>query len=436
MAHVFGVRNETKSHWERRVPITPHRIRRLVNEHDLQVIVQPSARRVFRDKEFVRAGAELTNDLSRARVVFGVKEIPPEKLEPNTTYVFFSHVIKGQHYNMAMLARLMELGCTLIDYERVRDADDRRLIFFGRFAGLAGMIDSLWALGQRFTEEGLRTPFEAIGAAHSYTDLEAAKSAISAAGNIISRDGLPRELAPLIIGVAGYGNVASGVQEILRELPTTKVDPTQLESICSGGRSPHTIYQVTFREEHLVAPLDRTGVFDLEGYYNNPENYESIFEPQLAHLTALINCNYWDDRYPRLVTKSALRELFSSPQTPRMRLIGDLGCDIQGAVECTLKATDPGDPVYVWDPVSDEAISGVSGHGPVVLPVDILPAELPRDASEAFSSALSPFVPAIASADYSVAFGDLRLPSEILRAVILHRGKLTPEYQYLERFLA
>jgi alpha-aminoadipic semialdehyde synthase len=149
-----------------------------------------------------------------------------------------------------------------------------------------------------------------------------------------------------------------------------------------------------------------------------------------------MNCNYWDARYPRLVTKAQVADLFSAESAPRLRVIGDLGCDVKGAVECTLKCTEPKDPIYVFDPATGEIESGVTGHGPVVLAVDILPAELPRESSEEFSSALASYIPALARADYSVAFEDLDLPPELRRAVIAHRGRLTPDYSYLDEHLA
>ncbi len=148
-----------------------------------------------------------------------------------------------------------------------------------------------------------------------------------------------------------------------------------------------------------------------------------------------MNCNYWDERYPRLVTKDQLRKMWSGDTPPRLRVIGDLGCDIEGAVECTLKCTEPSDPIYVYDPIEGTISSGVDGSGPVVLAVDILPAELPREASEEFSSTLAPFLPALAQADFDVPFSELALPPELLGAVIAHRGELTPDYAYIEEHL-
>ena len=434
MGGTLAVRRETKSPLERRTPITPDLVARLVKSSGVEVLVQPSARRIFNDKEYVRAGARMTDNLGDARVILGVKEIPPELFQPDTAYVFFAHVIKGQPYNMPMLAKMLELGCTLIDYEKVCDDEGRRLIFFGRFAGLAGMIDSLWALGQRLRREGFPTPLASIEPAYSYASLHDAKVAIRKAGERIASEGLPEALTPLNIGIAGYGNVAGGVREILAELPTREVEPTNLESTFDEP-SRHCFYQTTLREEHLVEPTKKGRAFELQDYYDRPDRYASVSDRYLPHLTVLMNCNYWDERYPRLVTKEQLRELWSGNEKPRLRVIGDVGCDLEGAVECNLKCTDPSDPVYVYDPIEGTIASGVDGRGPVVLAVEILPAELPREASEEFSSALASFLPALAQADFEVPFSELALPPELLRAVIAHRGELTPDYAYIEEYL-
>ncbi len=436
MAGVIAIRNETKSQWERRAPLTPTLVRRLVQDHGLAVLVQPSARRVFHDKEYVRAGGTMSFDLGEADVIFGVKEIPPEKLQPKTTYMFFSHTIKGQPQNMPTLKRLMELECTLIDYEKVTDDQGRRMIFFGRFAGLAGMIDTLWALGQRYLSKGIETPLSRIQPAHAYESLVDAQAALNEVGRLISDRGFPEEILPVTIGVAGYGNVAKGAQEILAELPHRVVSPEDLTELADSSTvSAHCIYTTTFKEQDLVQPKDPGTPFELQHYYEHPEAYRSRFEPYLAHLSVLVNANYWDERYPRLVTLDRLRTLYSKDTDPHLQVIGDLGCDIGGNVECTLKCTDPGDPVFTWSPVTGNICSGVEGPGPVVLAVDFLPTELPREASEEFAATLNRFAADIGRADYSRSFEDLNLPAEIKRAVIVHRGALTPEYSYLEDHL-
>ena len=116
MSLLFGIRREDKNKWERRVPIVPKHIKELKKNNDIDVIVQPSKIRVFSDEEYKDSGAEINDDLSKCKVVFAVKEIPIDFFQSDKTYVFFSHTIKGQKYNMPMLKKMMDLKCNLIDY--------------------------------------------------------------------------------------------------------------------------------------------------------------------------------------------------------------------------------------------------------------------------------------------------------------------------------
>lgn len=435
----IGIRREDRSKWERRVPVTPAIARHLREQHGIEVFVQPSPIRVFDQIEYEAHGAVIQEDLSDCPIVFAVKEIPPAFFRPGGAYMFFSHVIKGQSYNMPMLRRLLELGCTLIDYEKVLDDKGKRLIFFGRHAGLAGMIETLHALGKRLRWEGAANPFELIRHAHEYRDLAEAKAAVAAAGDLIRSEGLPAHATPLTIGVTGYGNVARGAWEILNQLPLEIIEPTQLSDVVDGpGASKFVVYATTFKEQHIVEPLE--GEFDCRKYYDCPDNFRPIFERSLPYLSVIVNGIYWDTRYPRLVTKAALQQLWMRNQEAagshaRLKVIGDITCDIEGSIECTVKATEPEEPCFVYNPLTGETCDGCHGEGLVVMAVDILPSELPRDASEEFSQVLKDYIPAIVDADFSAPFEELALPAPIKRAVIVHRGELTPDYEYLRRYL-
>lgn len=431
----IGVRREDKSRWERRVPVTPDDARRLKEEHGIEVHVQPSPIRVFAGKEFTRAGALVQEDLSSCPVTFAVKEIPLELFEPGKTYVFFSHTIKGQPSNMPMLKQILELGCTLIDYEKVTDEKGRRLIFFGRHAGLAGMIETLWALGRRLDWERIPNPFSQLRHTYEYKDLAEVEEAISKIGENLKAEGLPDEVVPLICGVAGYGNVARGVGEILDLLPIEEIEPHEVASLAeSADAAANVIYKVVFKEEHTVEPTSPGERFELQDFYDHPEKYRGKFESYVPYLAMIVNCIYWDTKYPRLVTKEYLKRLYGAGK-PRLRVIGDISCDVEGAIECTVHYTETDEPVFVYNPFTGEATDGYEGEGPVVMAVDILPSQLPRDASVYFSGVLQEFIPAIARADYAVPFEQLDLPPEIKRAVIAYQGKLTPDYQYIEEFL-
>jgi saccharopine dehydrogenase (NAD+, L-lysine-forming) len=432
----IGIRREDKSEWERRVPLIPWDAANLQKEHGVQIIVQPSDIRAFTDEEFAGAGVTVQEDLSTCSTVFGIKEMPKESFQPGKAYVFFAHVIKGQSYNMTMLQRILDQGCTLIDYERVVDDKNRRLIFFGWHAGVAGMINTLWSLGQRLAWKGIPNPFTALAQTRMYHNLADAESALEEVRARIRSDGLPDKVTPLIIGVAGYGNVSQGAQEILDQLPIIEIDPEDVANLAaSSDYSRHHLYKVVFKEWHMVEPASPGSAFQLQDYYDHPMKYRGVFERYVPHLTVLANAIFWTSAYPRLVTKGYLRTLFESEDEPRLQVIGDISCDVEGAVECTVKSTEPGDPIYVYDPVTERVRDGYEGPGVLIMAVDILPSELPRESSTDFSRILRPFVPAIAGCDFTAPFEACNLPPEIKRAVIAYQGKLTPDYVYIEEYL-
>ena len=432
---LIGIRHEDKYKMERRTPLTPAHVEKLIKKHKLDFVVQTSPKRVFTDAEYEKAGCRIAENLDDCQVIFGVKEIPESFFEPGKTYVFFSHVIKGQPYNMPMLKRMMELRCNLIDYERIVDDQNKRLIFFGKFAGLAGMINSLWSLGQRLKKYGYEdNAFLNIKQAHHYDSLEEAKQHISECGRVIAEKGLPKELLPFTIGFTGYGNVSIGAQEIANLLPSKEITPEKLLELKQRSQLPHNIiYKIIFKEKHLSKRKDGSA-FDLQDYYDHPEKYQNDFEQYIPHLSVLMNCMYWDDRYPRIVTKEYLKELFAGGR-PKLTVIGDVTCDPDGSIEFTHKGTEIDDPVFVYNPDTGQPSMGFQGKGMLVMAVDILPSELPRDSSVAFADALAGFVKPIAHAGYVQHFEDLDLPRAIKKALILHQGKLTPEYQYIEKYL-
>jgi saccharopine dehydrogenase (NAD+, L-lysine forming) len=432
---VIGIRREDKNRWERRVPLTPEHVAELAR-HGVAFAVQPSTLRVFPDEAFRAAGAAVTEDLSACPLVVGVKEVPLEWLRPETAYLIFAHVSKGQPSNMPMLKRMAELRCTLIDYEKIVDDRGRRLVFFGRHAGFAGMLDTLATLGRRLAWEGCDAPFAKLRFAHEYADLENAHAALSDVAGAIRRDGLPDPLHPMVFGFTGAGNVSKGAQELFDHLPYEEVLPEDLAALSSNRDLPRNIlYKVVFTRDDRIARADGGGI-DAAALKAHPERFQSTMGPHLRHLTVLVNGIYWEPGQPRVATIDELRALYSGDGAPRLRVIGDISCDLSGSIEANVRITDPDDPVYVYDPASGQAVSGVAGRGPVILAVDNLPCELPVDASQHFGDALLRFLPGLDRCDWSRPFEALDLADELRRAVILHRGRLTPPYAGLARHLA
>ncbi|PLX14444.1 MAG: hypothetical protein C0598_01275 [Marinilabiliales bacterium] len=432
--HKVGIRYEDKYVMERRVPLTPEHIKELVKK-GIEFEVVKSAKRIFKDKEFIEAGATLVDEVSDAQIVLGVKEMPIGYFKEGKAYIFFSHTIKGQPYNMPLLKDMMASKITLVDYEKIADEEGRRLIFFGRFAGLAGMINSLWSLGQRLKVNGVETTFTKLKQTHNYNSLDDVKEVVSEIGDDIKINGVHDEIHPLIVGITGYGNVAKGAQEIMNLLPVEYIKPEDLSTLNERKNlSNKKVYAVVFEEKHISKPIDSQKGFILEEYYNHPEIFANQFEQYVPHITILMNCMYWDDKYPRIITKDYVEELYKNGE-PKLKVIGDVTCDPDGSIECTHKGTEIEDPVFVYNPFTRKPTMGFEGEGLLIMAVDILPSELPRESSQTFSDALLGFMPEICSTDYNASFADLKLPAEIKRATILHKGELTPDYKYLEDFL-
>jgi alpha-aminoadipic semialdehyde synthase len=431
MSFKLGIRREDKNKWERRVPIIPEHVKELNSKYGIETIIQPSKIRIFSDKDYESAGAKVKEDLSSS-LVFAVKELPIDFIKPKTTYVFFSHTIKGQKHNMPMLKKMMDLGCNLIDYEKITDEKDCRLVFFGKFAGLAGMIDTLWAFGQRMKSRGIDNTFSEIKKTVDYKDLDVAKKHLEKIGEKIKKGGIPKKLAPLVVGFAGYGNVSMGAQEILDILPVKEVSPKNISEIRNNYSNKY-VYKIVFKEEDIVKPISDKNEFDLQQYYTKPELYKSVFHKYIDDLSILMNCIYWTKKYPRLVTKKFLKDNYSNQF--KLQIIGDISVDINGAIEFTEKVTTPDNPVFVYNPINGEIIDGFQSDGVVLMAVDNLPCELPKESSKAFSNSLYSFIPSIAKADFSVDFDELKLPPEIRKAIILYHGKLTPDYSYINKFL-
>jgi alpha-aminoadipic semialdehyde synthase len=430
------IRAEDKNRWERRAPLVPEDLRKILKETGARAFVEKSEKRVYGEDPYRAAGVGSCVGMADGDVILGVKEIPVEKILDNKTYVFFSHTVKGQKDNMSMLKRIIDSGSTLIDYERITDAAGRRLIYFGPFAGHAGAINILSLMGEHWAEKSLGTPFAEVRRAHQYESVKAACEHLREIGGRIQKDGLPRQLCPFTIGMLGYGNVSGGTQQIFDCLPTERIAADAINDWVGRDQgNRHTLYLTVFKEQDLVRPKADGAIFDLQEYYNQPERYVSRFDRFLPSFTLLVNAVYWEKRYPRFVTWAGLKRMAESTPTPKLSGIADITCDTHGSIECNVKSTDSDMPAYRVDPATGTIEDGHLGEGIVLLAVDNLPCELPRDSSSFFSNQFRPFVPGLLSADYDSSLDASGLPPEVKKAVIVYNGQLTQDYEYLNRYL-
>jgi saccharopine dehydrogenase (NAD+, L-lysine-forming) len=418
---IIGIRQENKGKWEQRAPLAPSHVRLLVDA-GITIQVEKSSVRAYSEDAYRAAGATLVDTMQNADLILGVKEIPLDYIQPHKIYFFFSHTIKGQAHNMPLLQRLLEQKSILVDYEKIVNQEGRRLVFFGPFAGNAGMLDALYGLGQKWKLQGFQTPFADIKPTYHYKTLENARKHLAEIADRIGAGEMPAELGPLVFGFTGYGNVSLGAQAVFDILPHETISADQLAA--NANLVAGKIYKAVFTSSDMYARRDGQP-FDKFEFFKQPELFASRMAEYLPHLTMLINAVYWSDKADRIVSRKNLQAL-ALP----LPFIADISCDINGGIEVTTRATTIESPFLNYSPATDTISETLAAEGTSVLAIDNLPCELSLDATDYFGNALAPLLLQIKSADQTDQW-----PAEISKAIICQNGELTEDYQYLNQFL-
>ena len=140
----FAIIKERKNPPDRRVVFSPEDLKQLkTNFPEAELVVESSDIRVFQDADYQEEGFQVSEDVSDADVMFGVKEVPIDALIPNKKYFFFSHTIKKQPYNRELLKAILDKNIEMYDHETIVKQNGARLIGFGRYAGLLVLIMGL-----------------------------------------------------------------------------------------------------------------------------------------------------------------------------------------------------------------------------------------------------------------------------------------------------
>ncbi|MFC1599371.1 hypothetical protein ACFL2W_01145 [Candidatus Omnitrophota bacterium] len=429
---VVGILRETKQ-WEHRAPLVPNDVSWLI-KRGISVEVESGSKRAFTDQEYKKKHARIVDRLRKASLLVGIKNPRVTDLCKDKIYMLFSHTAKGQFKNIPLLKACLKKKLTLIDYEKIVDLYAKRLVYFGRLAGICGMIDSLHYLGKKLDYKGIKNPFSSIRPAHTYTSLKAAKSAIRAAGQEIQQQGFGERLSPFLIGITGHGNVSQGAQEILDLLNPMEIHPRDmLQFIGHQRKRHHKLYKIVFfREEKFRAKNGRG--FYFEEYLRNPKQFESNLDQYLPYLNALIHTSYWDARFPRMVTKKMVHSLVKKKHF-RLEFIGDLSCDVNGSIELTYKTTTLDRATFTYNPKEKKFVDGYNSQGITLFAVDNLPAQLPKESSAEFSSFIREYVYQIAAHGAKDITQHMTIPAEIRRAVITEGGRLTKNFSYLKKYI-
>lgn len=395
----FAIIKERKNPPDRRVVFSPKDLKTLKdNFPEAEVFVEASDIRIFPDKAYSDLGFKVTEDVSEADVMLGVKEVPIEALIPNKKYFFFSHTIKKQPYNRKLLKAILEKNIELYDHETIVKESGARLIGFGRYAGLVGAYNGFRALGLR---DGL---FELPKVEH-LKDLDEVKAELDKI-----------KLPNIKIVLSGTGKVAKGAKEILDHLKIKEVS----DALYLTTDFTEPVYCMIDVMEYNKRKDGKVG--SRPEFYKDPSGYESNFMPYAKVTDFFIAGHFYGDGAPYLFT----REDAKHPDF-KINLVADVSCDIDGPVASTIRPSTIADPFYGYDPMTEKELPYNAKGAITVMAVDNLPCELPKDASEGFGEMfLKSVIPAFFNGDKN---GVLK------RAKMTENGKLTKRYTYLQDYV-
>ena len=357
----IGVIREGKTPPDFRVPLSPAQCQQLERQYpNVKVTVQTSPIRCFSDAQYAELGLTVQEDLSHCDILLGVKEVPKAQLIAHKTYLFFSHTFKKQPYNRALLQEILDKKIRLIDYEVLKDANNKRIIGFGRYAGVVGAYNA-------FLTYGLKTGAYTLKAAHLCSD----------------RKEVEEELKKVVLPVnfktvlTGFGRVGHGAREIINLLPIREV------SAEAFLQEEFTEPVFTHLDTHQYFCRKSDSGFDKKEFYAHPELYQSNFGAYAQKSNVYIPCHFWSSKSPFILTQQMLQDPSNAIQ-----VVGDVSCDIDGPIACTIRPSKIGASMYGYDPQTGTEVDMLQTGAIAVMAVDNLPCELSKDAAEDFGSEL------------------------------------------------
>lgn len=398
----IGLIRETKIPEDNRVALSPAQVAKLNQEFpDSEIIVQSSDIRAFSDEDYRKAGVKVMGDMSECDVLFGIKEAQIDSLIPNKYYFFFAHIAKMQEYNRPLLQAMLAKNLTFSDYEYLVDENGERVCAFGWWAGVVGVYYTLRGYLLREGRNSLPKPDRKFTLAQMRTILAIA------------------QLPKVKILITGNGRVAQGATYVMRECRAQELTYEQFMS--DEPVNTLSFYRASVNE--LVKRKDGKP-FERIDFCNNPKEYESDFIKFAKHTDIYIPCHFWDPKAPVYLEQEDFQKY-----NLRIKMIGDITCDISGSIKSTIRPATHAEPYYDFNPVTyQEELPFSSKDNITVMAVDTCPNALAIDASEYFGEMLTEYV------FKPLLRGEENQSDVINKSTIVRNGELTEKFNYLSDF--
>lgn len=396
----IAIIKETKTPVDNRVALSPKQVADLNKRFPQhEIVVQTSDIRAFSDDEYRTGGVRVVDHVDDCDVLFGIKEAKIESLIPNKHYFFFGHIAKMQEYNRPLLQAFMQKHITFCDYEYLVDDNNIRVCAFGWWAGVVGVYYTLRGYGLKHKLYELPKPDRRFTLDQLF---EALKSI---------------ELPKVKLMVTGAGRVSQGAQHVLDNIGAVKMTEEAYLSTDKVDRLSYCVADV----DRLVKRKDG-GAFSWNDFTHNAKEYESDFMRWAKQTDVLICAHFWGPEAPVYLSEEDLRN-----KDMRIRMIGDVTCDIKGSIKSTVRPATHDDPYYDYNPVTEQDEPAFSSPDNITeMAIDTCPNALAMDTSAYFGDMLTMhvFEPLLKGEHSEV----------IQRSMILKNGELTPKFDYLSEF--
>jgi alanine dehydrogenase len=210
--------------------------------------------------------------------------------------------------------------------------------------------------------------------------------------------------------------VGNGAKEILDAI---KIKEVSVENFLSKKYTEPVYVQIDVLDYNKRKDGRVIGKND---FYKNPTEYTSDFERFTKVSDIFIAGHFYANDAPYILTREMLRA-----NDCNIKVVADISCDVNGPIACTIKASTIAEPLFGYLPSENKEVDVFHPAAIVVMSVDNLPCELPKDASEGFGEMfMKHVIPAFFNGDKD---GILQ------RAKMTENGKLTERFQYLKDYV-
>jgi len=346
------------------VALTPRDCAVLVSLGHTVTVERSNGQRMITDAEYEQEGFDLVKseswvDAPQDAIIVGIKELPDSAAPLVHTHIMFGHCYKYQTGWQDLLFRFRSGGGMLLDVEFMVDKLNKRVVHeFSPMAGFCGLGVGLDAWCHKILRPDVK-----YSSVEPYANETILISKLHAQLKEIAASRLHQPRLPVKVMIIGSrGACGTGAREIAKKIGSEWLELTLWNS----------------QETKAGGPF-----------------------PEILDQDILVNCVYLPSsgttRTVAPFVDASLLQTNCGEKQRRLSMIVDVSCDptsVNNPLPIYHDITYMHNPIFEYSCGKQEPVS--------VIAIDHLPAVLPRESSERYSSKLYPFLNDLDSADCDV----------------------------------